>query len=121
MWGPAQVASGRAPSGFAFRRQKEARDFAPRCKQGPIGGVPPPAPHKTPHKWGGTITVFAAGSLLGHDDEISVLARLRTKALIGDEQGGARGNQRNNALKRFRRKFDAVKRVGSGAAQVIRG
>jgi hypothetical protein len=61
------------------------------------------------------------GPLLGHDDEISVLSRLRTKSLIGDEQGGARGYQRGNALERFRREFDAVKRVGRGLARGFRG
>jgi hypothetical protein len=63
----------------------------------------------------------AGVGLLCHDDEISVLARLRAKALIGDQQGGARGYQRGNALKRFRREFDTVKRVGSGAARGIGG
>jgi hypothetical protein len=63
----------------------------------------------------------AGVGLLCDDDEISVLARLRTKALIGDEQGGARGYQRGNALKRFRREFDTVKRVGGGSARGIGG
>ncbi len=60
-------------------------------------------------------------SLLRYDNEISVLSRLRTKALIGDEQGGARGYQRGNALKRFRREFDAVKGFGGGLVRAIRG
>src|SRR6266436_5197454 len=59
-------------------------------------------------------------ALLRHDDEIRVPAGLTTKALIGDKQRGARGHQRADALKRFRREFDTVERVDGGLAQGIR-
>src|ERR1700724_1759583 len=54
-----------------------------------------------------------------HDDEIGVPAGLLTKALIGDQQRGSRGHQRDNTIERFRRQLDTVKRFDGGLAQGV--
>ena len=45
-------------------------------------------------------------TLFRHNDEICAPAGLPAEALIGNEQGGPRSYQWDNAIKRFRRKLD---------------
>ena len=65
------------------------------------------------------LLVGCVAASMRYHDEIRVPPSFATKTLIGNEQRGARGHQRHDALKRFRWEFDAVERLCGRLVQSV--